>query len=291
LDFIVPLYAKSKPKFFDRFTVSETSNSAYIKVATEGDFPVANQVTEGGTINFDDFQTPYYMDVNFYMRAIGYAQSSLSESSDKYGVLAKRGPKMVDSIYRSMEYDASDFINLGTAGTAANGLLTPDGVTFFSASHLYQLGTFTNIVTGNPALSITSLAQAQQQLMNQPSHEGAPMTFEGPKILIVPTSLADTAYRLTHTDGGRQPQSGADADMNWAGRDITVVVNPFLTSTTAWALVTANKTHNPMKMITRRGLVSKEQPDISRDGTLYTVTCVWGKAPFDPRGIVYSAGG
>jgi hypothetical protein len=290
LDFIVPLYAKSQPRYYERFTGSESSNHVYIKVYTEGDFPTANVVDEGGVINFDDFATPYNMDVYFQMRALGYAQSSLAESSDLYGILAKRGKKMVDSIYRAMEYDASDFLNLGTSGNSSNQLLTPDGVTFFSAAHLYALGTFSNIVTGNPALSITALAQAQQQLMNQPSHEGSPITFEGPKILMVPTALADLAYRLTNTDGGRQPQSGADADKNWAGRDITVVVNPFFTSTTAWALVTADKAKNPMKMITRRGLVTKEQPDISRDGTLYTVTCVWAKAPFDPRGIVYSAG-
>lgn len=285
LDIVVKMYSDKKIRFYDKFTSDKSTNHIFYRVATKGDFLPASEVLEGEPIDFQTFQTPYYMDLYPRKRAIGFSASQETASSDLYSIYAERGPLMVDAIERSMEYSAADFINLGTTS-----VLTPDGLSFFNAAHLMQTGTFTNILPGNLVLSVNSLALAKTALFTQPSHTGQPMAFAGRMKLLVHPANMDLAYRLTHPVDGRRPQSGADSDPNWGGMDVEVVQNPYFSSTTAWALVMADDRWNPMKMIERQGLRTNQQLDINHDGTLYTATKIWVPGAFDPRGAVYSAG-
>jgi hypothetical protein len=286
LDTVVKLYAKTKRRFYTRFTTQTALGGpkGFYRVATEGDFTPASQVTQGEAIDFQDLQTPYYMDLYPVKRAIGFSAAQELTSSDLYGLMASRGPKMVEAIERSMEYDAANFLNLGSSS-----VLTPDGLSFFNSAHLLQTGTASNILSGNPVLSITALAAAKSALFQQVSHTSQPMAYTGNMLLLVHPDNYDLAYRLCNTEGGRQPQSGADSDKNWGGMDVIPFQNPYFTSSTAWALVMEGA-ENPMKVVVRQGLRTNEQPDINHDGTLYTATKIWVKGAFDWRGIVYSAG-
>lgn len=285
LDVVVQLYQKNVKTFYDKFTVTTTLNGprGYYQVATEGDFLPASEVNQAEGIDFQDFQTPYYMNLTPRKRAIGFSIATEDLTTDLYGLLAKRGTKMMRAITKSKEYDAADFINLGTT----TAVPTPDGLAFFSAAHLYQLGTYSNILTNNLPLSYLALEQAKQELFTQPSHTGDPMAFAGDMTLLVHPSNMGLANRLCSAD--RMPTTN-DNDKNWGGQNVTPLANPYFSSTTAWALVMSDKSVNPMKMISRRGLKTDEQPDISRDAMLYTATEIWIKGAFDPRGIIYSAG-
>ena len=291
LDDVVRMYSKKKQRFYSLFTSPKTTNHGYVRIATKGDFAPASAVLQGEAIDFQDFQTPYYMDVTPLKRAIGFSAAQETQSSDLYGIFADRGPLMVESIERSEEYDAAGFINLGTLTAANGGVSTPDGLAFFSAAHLFQNGTYSNVLAGNAALSVTSLAAAKSALFQQISHTGQPMAFAGDMLLLVHPDNMDLAYRLCNTVDGRRPTSGADADKNWAGMNVKPIQNPYFSSSTAWALVMASTDQNPMKIWNRQGLRTNEQLDINHDGTLYTATKIWVKAALDPRGIVYSAGG
>lgn len=283
LDEVVKLYNQKRRRFYSLYTGTKNTKSGYVQVATEGDFQAASEVNQGGGIDFQDFQTPYYMQLTPRKRAIGFSIATEELTSDMYGIIADKGQKMLSAIDKAKEYDAAAFINLGATSTVT----TPDGLHFFHAAHLMETGTFSNILNGNPALSVTSLAAAKSALFQQPSHTGDPMCFDGDFLLLVHPDQYDLAFRLTNSD--RKP-GGNDNDPNWAGMRVTAVQVPYFSSATAWALVTADKNRNPMKMVSRRGIQTKEQPDISKDAILYTATEIWVKGAFDPRGIVYSSG-
>ncbi|RYG30176.1 hypothetical protein EON81_25390 [bacterium] len=287
LDDIVQLYDKRKKLIYPRFTRSIENRSAYFRAATEGDFPIAQPIERGDNIPLMDFATPFYKDHNYTKYGLGFEWDLDASSSDKYGLFSRRGPKMVDATRRAMEIDMAGFVSLATATT--NEYLTPDGLPLASASHLLANGTDSNILTGNPALSVTSLAQAIQALMRQKSHEGDYMGFTGPYILLVPPELADLAYRLTGP--GRQPTTNNN-EQGWVNTIVSeVVVNPYFTSPTAWALVVAEKSRNPLVMVNRRGLVTRTQElQIHNDTAMATVTAIWVRASLDWRGFIYSGG-
>ncbi|MGV3613842.1 MAG: hypothetical protein ACO1SV_00785 [Fimbriimonas sp.] len=283
LDEVVKLYNQKRRRFYSLYTGTKSTKHGYVQVATEGDFQAASEVNQAGGIDFQDFQTPYYMQLAPRKRAIGFSIATEELTSDMYGIIADKGPKMLAAIDKAKEYDAASFINLGKT----SAVQTPDGLSFFNAAHLMETGTYSNILAGNPALSVTSLAAAKSALFQQPSHTGDPMCFDGDFLLLVHPDQYDLAFRLTNSD--RLPGSG-DNDPNWAGMRVRAVQVPYFSSPTAWALVVADRNRNPMKLVSRRGLQTKEQPDISKDAMLYTATEIWVKGAFDPRGIVFSEG-
>lgn len=283
LDYVIALYNKNRNNFYTQFTVAEANTKPFIRVATEGDFQAASEVGQGEPIDFQDWQTPFYRDYTFRKRALGYTEASETSLSDLYGAYSRKMPKMLKSIDRAMEFDAAEFLNLATSTTVP----TPDGLALASAAHLLDVGTYSNILSGNPPLSVTSLAQAKTEIFKQVSHTGEPMAYDGDLVLLVHPDRQDLAYRLINAD--KQPTTG-DNDPNWAGQKVKLVVNPYFSSTTAWALVAADKASNPLKMVTRRGVLRKEDYDINRDAYVFTATCIWLKAAMDWRGFVYSAG-
>lgn len=287
LNKIVDMYLNNPGLRWNKFVRVETNRDNFFRVATVGDFEPAAEINEGTGITYQDFQTPYYRDYYPIKRAIGFSVSTETLESAKYGYMDDRGRKMARAVVKAKEADCGNFINLATSSSGVNAPITPDGLSFANAAHLYQNGTFSNILTGNLALSVSSLATAIQQLMRQPSHTGDPMMFEGPYKLLVPPELADLANRLVRTQ--KYPTTNNN-DINWGGDHVSeVIVNPYFTSTTAWALVCDND-WNPMQLVSRRPATVREQFDIDKDGWKYTTTEIWVKYPKDPRGFLYSAG-
>lgn len=290
VDLLVEMYANHK-RVYTEFVRQIDNNNSFYRVATEGDFEPALVVNEATGVEYQNFETPYNRDYNYYKRGIGFSLSWETMNRGKYGLYADRGKKMGDSIRKSIEADMANFINLATTTPTATNVqnvpVTPDGVQLASASHLRQGGTYSNIVTGNPALSVTSLAQAIQELIRQPSHTNDPMMFMGPYKLLVPPELADLANRLVKSQ--KYPTTN-DNDPNWGGGFISeVVVNPYFTSTTAWALAMTGA-ENPLVMVNSSGLRTYDQYDIDVDGKKFASFQIWAKVPRDPRGFVYSAG-
>lgn len=289
LDDIVRLYSATNPRYYSRFTSPRSTSNFFDKVATEGDFPAASVVDEGDAIDFADFSTPYTMDVYPRIRGLANAVSKLAIQSDPYGVMARRMRKMIDSVRKSMEYDAADFMNLATTAwtSGSSAPQVPDGQALASSAHGLASGTASNILAGNPALSVTALGLAKQMFIRQVSHEGDPTPYDGDLNLLVPPDLVDVATRIT--ESSRLPGTG-DNDPNWAGRKVRVVENPYFTSTTAWALVAARPADNPLVLLTRRGVVADTDEDKIRDAVVAIVTAVWAKYARDWRNFLYSAG-
>lgn len=95
------------------------------------------------------------------------------------------------------------------------------------------------VLTGNPALTSDSLEDALQALGNRRDADGNPI-ITGGRILMVGPALEMTARRIINaseirvTDGSRTLITG-----NTLSGAVTLVVNPWLTSATAWYVLPA----------------------------------------------------
>lgn len=287
VDLLVSMFANSPDRVFPRYVRQIDNDNREFRVHTEGDFETAEIVNEATPIEYQTFETPYIRDYDFFKRGVGFSISKEAMQTAKMGYLADRASKMGDAIRKAKEADMANFMNLATSTATPNAPVTPDGVALASASHLRQSGTYSNVLTGNSPLSVTSLATAIQELISQVSHTNDPMMFMGPYKLLVPPALADLANRLVKTQ--KYPTTN-DNDINWAGSFVDeVIVNPYFTSTTAWALVITGP-RNPLMMVNRVVLDTDEDKDIDVYGIKYTAVAIWAKVPKDPRGFIYSAG-
>ena len=89
-----------------------------------------------------------------------------------------------------------------------------------------------NIVTGNPALSITALTTAWNVLMAQVDEDGEPIVIES-VILVVPPALEITAWNIVNALTINMTNTGGISGQemtvqNWFGSRFEVVVDPYI---------------------------------------------------------------
>jgi len=285
-DAIVQLSSRQLPDYYSKFTCKEKTDNIQVILGTQGGFGSAPPMIDGDNFTVRDFTTPYKRAYDIIKRGFAFAYTTLASQSDPFGLLKRRGTLMVKSIKLAMDYDAAEFLNLATNAAVT----TPDGVVLASASHLYSAGTFSNILTSNPVLSYNSMSLARQAQALFINHEGDPDPRMGPYNLLVPPALEFVAKEIVKSTD--RPDT-ADRAKNVVAdpETIKIVVSPFFTSTTAWALVQASEDDNPLCMFERRGLETNVFNGLGlNDAYTYSVNAVWVKAPKDARGFVYSSG-
>jgi hypothetical protein len=287
IDLVVKQYRAKQPKLFSRYVRTiENRDQSFFRVAQEGDMGPAGVVNEATGIPYTDFSQGFYRDFYAWKRGLGFAVSTERLETDLYGIMDTRARKMAQSMQWAIEIDMANFFNLATA----TDLVGPDGQPLASASHPLDSGVGTNIIPGNPPLSYTALATAWAMFMSEPTQAGNYGMRTGPFALVIGVNgPVDTAMRLWKT---RDRMPGGDQnDVPWANVATIsdVIIVPWITSPTAWALVDIGP-DNPMAMIERRGYRSNEQYDQEHDVWKFAVTQIWGKALTDWRGFLYSAG-
>lgn len=285
-DEVVALYAKQMPKLYTKYTRQvNTKNRSYI-VGSQSSFGPAPIFNEGDDMPVRDFETPYRIERIIRQRGMVFVASTLSLESDFYGIIGERSKLLTKSIYDSVEYDMAEFINLATSSVTSI-----DSVSLANAAHPLASGSASNILTGNPVLSVTSLAEAKQTLYATVDHNGDPMILQGRYILAVHPDNQDLAYRLTESE--RLATTDVN-DPNWAGMGVTVVCNPYFSNPLAWALIIDGE-DNPLEMVVRRGLITRDNLKgsdqlVYRDSYAFSGNMTWTKNAKDWRGFVYSSG-
>jgi len=282
LDAVVKLYKAGAKVLYPQFTKQRTTTNDRDRIGTEGVFGVLSAVSEGGSFPQIDYRTPFTMDITPIKYGGIFSVSSEAKESDKHGIIAKRTTKLLRAADLTVDYLCADIHNLATS----TSMPTPDGQAFASASHLYNGGTFSNIVTSTPALSISALETALQELMSaQKDDEGNPIMFMGPYTLLVPPALAGLANRLVSSL--KFPTTNNN-DPNWAGELISkVVVNPLFTSSTAWSLISQGQ-DCPFVLLERRGVQVDMDEDFDKDGDKVRVNRIFARYAESPLGWIYS---
>lgn len=159
------------------------------------------------------------------------AETPYSYAPKKYAKGAKLSFEMIMNDDLGAFEDIPDRLGRGGARTIAKFATSLYVDANGPHASLYTVGNG-NIVTGNPALSITALGTAWGILMNQTDSDGEPIVLES-VILTVPPALEITARNIvnatqifmTNTGGA----SGQEMQVNnWFGSRFSVEVDPYI---------------------------------------------------------------
>jgi len=285
VDFLVKMYRTKQPQQWQKMVQIVENEQQFMRVYAIGSLPTATAVNEATGTTFSDFQTPWSLDVQKVKRSIGFSVSTEAKRRDLYRVLADRDAMMGRSIIKAEEYDISSFMNLATLG--GTNFVCPDGVAWFSKSHLTATGTYSNILSTNAALGPGSFAQALSELRQQPDHTGDPMNYTEPVDLWVAPYNEDLAYRMQESHGYPTTPNN---DPNYSGRRIAnIVVNPYFTNPAQWAIVIRGE-RNPFVYVLEEEPRLETDYEISHDVYNCVMYALWGKAMVDARGAVLSQG-
>lgn len=256
----INLYSEKRPKLYtDIIGHVLTDNQKYMEVAQVSDFGMATPIAEGTPVAYDDITTPYTKQYSVIMRAIGFKVSEQAKVTDIYNIVSQPAAKIALAMDKTQEQVAANIINLMTSTATAN--LGPDAKALAATDHPLATGTGANRPATDLALSASALAQAVQELMKQKSHRGDPLPAMGPFYLYVPPDLADVANRIVNS---RQQQGTANNDTNWVGGRIAkICVNPYFTSSTAWALRSTENAEHGLFMLKRIARQTKSEYDIN----------------------------
>ncbi len=235
-----------KPMWRQYFNV-KTSDKKFERVMTVtgmGDVP---EKAEGATYATDLIKVGYTKDFTHTEFGLGFEVTETALEDDQYDQLEKNAMWLAFSARVVEETRAADVFNNGF-GTET----TPDGVSLFNATHVLKSGaTARNTLAAAADLSATSLTNCLIDLQNQTKTESghlvAPITD---LILLVPPDLEFLADRILNSAGLAQ---SADNDRNpiKARRSWKLIVNPYLTDTDAFFILSANKNLHGITSYTR----------------------------------------
>lgn len=128
-------------------------------------------------------------------------------ADDMYGLFTRwcgsRGSLMAESYRVLYETEPADYYaNIGFATGTVN--VSPDGVALFSNSHPLSAvdtnTTWSNLLSGDPALSMSSLQEARAMLGQQEKANGRTLLDNPIKFLVVNGNLEEMALQLSRGD-------------------------------------------------------------------------------------------
>jgi hypothetical protein len=225
---IKPIY----PQFFKKMT-SDRKFERFVTSAPFGDVP---QKPEGNPYSFDLIQQANTKDITPVEYGLGFRVTETAEEDDQYDELKKKAYYLTFSMRQVEDKAAADVFNLGFTTQK-----TADGIALFSTAHtLKRGGTAKNRPSTDADLSVTSVAQAFIDLATDTKIESGQLGMPPTEYLLhVPAQSEFIAHRVIASTG---LPGTADNDVNpvKARRQITIVVNPFITDNDSWFLVPAS---------------------------------------------------
>lgn len=224
-----------------------------------------------------------YVDDEF---ALGFSISRRMMEDDLYGRANQNAKWLGRAARLTQEYNAAALLDDAFTGATFTGL---NGEPLISDSHalLNGSGTWTNLIAGNPALSVTGLQAAYELAEQQVDHQGDPMPMVPTRLLVDPTDEL-TAIQLTQNPA--EPFT-ADRNINAAmkKRSLTPKVLHYKLADGSWFLQDPNLID--MHFLFR---VRPEFGDTSDEGGTLAAK-FWARQRilayfFDQRGIIGSDG-
>ena len=225
------------PSQYDKMFTKHDSKMALERTAEMRFLGLAQLKTEGGQTAFDNSAGERYVYNQEHTEiALGYAITRKAIDDNLYKTqFAPSNLGLIESFQQTKEIYGANVLNTATTYNASVG---GDGVALVSASHPIDGGTISNYATSelNESTLLNSMIAVRTNFKDQAGLK----VFARARKLIVPPQLEPTAIRLTKTE--LRPGT-ADNDVNAimmtsGGLPESYMVNDFLTSSTAWFLLT-----------------------------------------------------
>jgi len=283
--------------FFDDYAASP---SEFDKIAKVSNAPAGNHLTEaelsplgalkeipeGTGVTFDLPKEGHEKTVYYTKFGLGFQITQEMMKDDLTGNFKKMPSKLAKSAAYKRETEFWDLFNSGFTSETAW-----DGEYVFDVDHSTMKGG--NTIANEPAtagsLSETTLQAAFEYFDTLVDEAGMPLDFDGPKILVVPTQLRYTAFKLMDT---LQKVGSANNDLNVMAPGNNYVayslhVSRYLTSSTAWFLLSPM---HDFRFIWKDQANLESSDDFYTGNALFKVTMRFACSVFDYKGAYGNPG-
>jgi len=227
------------PSQYDKIFTKHDSKLALERTAEMRYLGLAQLKTEGGQTSFDNNAGERYVYNQEHNEiALGYAITRKAIDDNLYKTqFHPSNLGLIESFQQTKEIYGANILNTATTYNANIG---GDGVALISTSHPIDGGTVANRPAVDVELNESTLLNAMISIRTNFKDQAGLKEFARGRKLVVPPALEPTAIRLTKTE--LRPGS-ADNDVNAilttaGGLPEGYMVNDFLTSATAWFLLT-----------------------------------------------------
>jgi len=227
------------PSQYDKIFTKHDSKLALERTAEMRYLGLAQLKTEGGQTSFDNNAGERYVYNQEHNEiALGYAITRKAIDDNLYKTqFHPSNLGLIESFQQTKEIYGANILNTATTYNANIG---GDGVSLISTSHPIDGGTVANRPAVDVELNEATLLNAMIAIRTNFKDQAGLKVFARGRKLVVPPALEPTAIRLTKTE--LRPGS-ADNDVNAilttaGGLPEGYMVNDFLTSASAWFLLT-----------------------------------------------------
>jgi hypothetical protein len=227
------------PSQYDKIFTKHDSKLALERTAEMRYLGLAQLKTEGGQTSFDNSAGERYVYNQEHNEiALGYAITRKAIDDNLYKTqFHPSNLGLIESFQQTKEIYGANILNTATTYNANIG---GDGVSLISTQHPIDGGVVANRPAVDVELNEATLLNAMIAIRTNFKDQAGLKVFARGRKLVVPPALEPTAIRLTKTE--LRPGS-ADNDVNAilttaGGLPEGYMVNDFLTSASAWFLLT-----------------------------------------------------
>jgi phage major head subunit gpT-like protein len=227
------------PSQYDKIFTKHDSKMALERTAEMRYLGLAQLKTEGGQTAFDNSAGERYIYNQEHTEiALGYAITRKAVDDNLYKTqFMPSNLGLMESFLQTKEIYGANVLNTATTYNASVG---GDGKALIATDHPIDGGTISNQSSTNADLNEASLLNAMIAVRYNFRDQAGLKVFARARKLIVPAQLEPVAIRLTKTE--LRPGT-ADNDVNAimmtaGGLPEGYLVNDYLTSSTAWFLLT-----------------------------------------------------
>ena len=273
---------KERAPFYMKVSSMKTSRRAYEESAYYAALGLLPEKPEGEAIKYDDFiQGPTKRWVhNTYALGVRITEEMIEDSlyPDIPTEMSDMTKELGRSARETIEILVHDAYN-GTTKTAG------DGLAIFSNSHTkLGGGTWSNLLTPAADLAAASLRQAIQNLENTTDDRSKQQILRPQTIMVAPAGEWKCRELL---NSGYDPESANNAINPLQSRNLTMLVNPYLTDDEAWYLMTDK---NPLITFMRRKVKFAKDGDFETGDAKFKTSFRISTEVNYPLGLYKSAG-
>jgi len=242
-------------------------------------------ISEGGATPLDSMDQGNSKEVFFTNYALGFMVTEDMADDDQFNVLSKAPQELGKSANYTNELVFWDQYNGAFVTTTRSAL---DGIAL-CGTHLLLDSADTLDNAGSGALSASTLQTALDFYRNMENERGIPIVMK-PDLLIIPPELVWMAKKLLLSEyNPAAPSTTGQMLMNpYKDEGLSYMVVNFLTSTTAWFLV--SKSDLDTRFIWRRKLMPKSYDDPNTDSRIYKAKMRIAADFWEWRGVYGSPG-
>lgn len=252
--------AKNKITPFSQILIGRTmvSDKAYEEIVSEAGVGISSLKGEGEAIVSDSVGQGFVQSIKplTWAKALPMTFELLDDDYSKDEKLAQLiGKDLARADASAFEVVAHSILNEGfstVAGMSALMYRNPDGVALFSSSHPYEkgTGTFANVLS--TTIEMSEFALESMVIMCRQMKDGTGIHRDPiePRTILVPPELEFKTKRIMNS-AGRAGTANNDTNVI-GGMGINVKVSPYLSSSTAYFLLTSANDENGIIVVRRK---------------------------------------